>query len=440
MKKNALIKGTLILTAAGLASRLIGFFYRIFLSRMFGEEGMGIYELMNPILSLTFALCTSGIQSAISKFVAGESGPSCIANRLRILLSGMAFSGALSAGCAVLVYRGADFISVSLLLEPRCAPLLRIAALSFPVACLHSCINGYYYGIKRAGLPAICQLIEQSFRVGSVFLFWQYSTAHGIIFSINVAAVGLVIGEFASTLASLPMAWFHFTGQMPFPAPAKARYSVIMGRLFRFAAPLSANRVFLHLLGAVESARIPASLQQFGYSQTQALSIYGVFTGMAMTCIHFPGALTNSVSVLLMPLVAEADARNNLSAIRSAVFKCVRYCLLLGFVCLGMFLLTGNFLGTFLFHSELTGRFIRTLSFLCPFLYLNTTLLSILNGLGKTGATFALNMLSILTRLAFVFFAIPVFGIQGYLWGMLAGQLLVASLSFLLLRSCLRRH
>ena len=198
--------------------------------------------------------------------------------------------------------------------------------------------------------------------------------------------------------------------------------------------------MFLHLLGAVESARIPASLQQFGYSQTQALSIYGVFTGMAMTCIHFPGALTNSVSVLLMPLVAEADARNNLSAIRSAVFKCVRYCLLLGFVCLGMFLLTGNFLGTFLFHSELTGRFIRTLSFLCPFLYLNTTLLSILNGLGKTGATFALNMLSILTRLAFVFFAIPVFGIQGYLWGMLAGQLLVASLSFLLLRSCLRRH
>lgn len=439
MKKNALIKGTLILTAAGFASRLIGFFYRIFLSRMFGEEGMGIYELMNPVLSLTFALCTSGIQSAISKFVAAESGPSCVASRLRILLSGMVFSGLLSAGCAALIYRGAEFISVSLLMEPRCASLLRIAALSFPAACLHSCINGYYYGIKRAGLPALCQLIEQSFRVGSVFLFWQYSLSHSVVFSINVAAVGLVIGEFASTLASIPMAWFHFAGQLPFPAPAKARYSAIMGRLFCFAAPLSANRVLLHLLGAVESARIPASLQQFGYSQTQAISIYGVFTGMAMTCIHFPGALTNSVSVLLMPLVAEADARNNVAAIRSAILKCVRYCLLLGFFCLAAFLLTGDFLGTVLFHSELTGRFIRTLSFLCPFLYLNTTLLSVLNGLGKTGATFALSMASILTRLAFVFFAIPSFGIQGYLWGMLAGQLLVTSASFLILRSCLRR-
>ena len=95
MKKNALIKGTLILTAAGLSSRIIGFFYRIFLSRMFGEEGMGIYELMNPVLSLTFALCTSGIQSAVSKFTAGQSGPSRMADRLRILLSGMLFSGIL---------------------------------------------------------------------------------------------------------------------------------------------------------------------------------------------------------------------------------------------------------------------------------------------------------------------------------------------------------
>ena len=56
MKKNALIRGTLLLTAAGLCSRLIGFFYRIFLSRMFGEEGMGIYELINPVLALSLSL------------------------------------------------------------------------------------------------------------------------------------------------------------------------------------------------------------------------------------------------------------------------------------------------------------------------------------------------------------------------------------------------
>lgn len=434
MKRNALIKGTILLTVAGFGSRLIGFFYRIFLSRMFGAEGMGIYELMNPVLSLTFALCTSGIQSAISKFVASQPKQPGNRNRLCILLTGMAISCALSLSCAALVYQGADYIAGSFLKEPRCAPLLRIAALSIPAASIHSCINGYFYGIKKAGLPAFCQLFEQSFRVGSVFWFWNYAQHHNIAFSITVAAIGLVIGEFASTLVAIPATWIHFARQKGTAAAHRSPHLSAVRSILLFAVPLSANRVCLHLLGAVESARIPVSLQRFGYTQKQALSVYGVFTGMAMTCILFPSALTNSVSVLLMPLVAEADARQNRSAIRTAILKCIRYCLLLGLFCMIFFLLCGNFIGAFLFHNKLAGHFIRTLSFICPFLYLNTTLFSILNGLGKTGYTFLFNMSALLLRLAFVFFAIPLFGIKGFFWGMLAGQLLMASCSFLLLR------
>ncbi len=58
MYKNHLLKGALLLTAAGVFSRIIGFFYRIFLSRTFGAEQMGIYELISPVLALSFALCT----------------------------------------------------------------------------------------------------------------------------------------------------------------------------------------------------------------------------------------------------------------------------------------------------------------------------------------------------------------------------------------------
>ena len=301
MKKNALIRGTLLLTAAGLCSRLIGFFYRIFLSRMFGEEGMGIYELINPVLALSFALCTSGIQSAVSKFVASEP-ENAVRSRFRILLCGLCISGFLSVLCTLFVYQKADLIALSFLKEPRCAPLLRIAALSFPAACIHSCINGYYYGVKKAALPAFCQLFEQCFRVGSVFWFWDCAQKTGVSFSINVASVGLVIGEFASLLAALFASWLHFCRQKYVPGAFPLSMPVIASRLLRFALPLSSTRVCLHLLGAVESTRIPVSLQLAGYSSEKALSIYGVFTGMAMTCILFPGALTNSVSVLLMPL------------------------------------------------------------------------------------------------------------------------------------------
>lgn len=86
IKKNTLITGTIILTVTGLASRLIGFFYRIFLSRLFGEENMGIYQLIGPVMALVFSLSAAGLQNAISKFVAGETATHDYKASLRILL------------------------------------------------------------------------------------------------------------------------------------------------------------------------------------------------------------------------------------------------------------------------------------------------------------------------------------------------------------------
>ena len=50
-EKHPLIMGTMILTITGFLTRIIGFFYRIYLSRMFGEEGMGVYQLLSPVLA-----------------------------------------------------------------------------------------------------------------------------------------------------------------------------------------------------------------------------------------------------------------------------------------------------------------------------------------------------------------------------------------------------
>jgi len=66
MSKNTIIKGTLILTFAGLLTRLIGFFYRIFLSKALGAETLGLYQLIFPVYGICFTIYASGIQTAIS--------------------------------------------------------------------------------------------------------------------------------------------------------------------------------------------------------------------------------------------------------------------------------------------------------------------------------------------------------------------------------------
>ena len=69
-RKNTIIRGTIILTMTGFLSRFMGFFYRIFLSRTFGEEGVGLYQLIFPVYALCYSLTTAGIETAISRTVA----------------------------------------------------------------------------------------------------------------------------------------------------------------------------------------------------------------------------------------------------------------------------------------------------------------------------------------------------------------------------------
>ena len=72
IQKHPLLKSTAILTCAGMVSRIIGFFYRIFLSKTIGAEGIGIYLLLFPVQTLLFSLTSSGIQTAISRFVSAS--------------------------------------------------------------------------------------------------------------------------------------------------------------------------------------------------------------------------------------------------------------------------------------------------------------------------------------------------------------------------------
>lgn len=440
VKRHPLIMGTMILTVTGLISRIIGFYYRIYLTKLFGEEGMGIYQLLSPVLALSFSLTAAGYQTAISKFVAEHTARNKN-SMFRPLLVGLSISLPLSLLCNAVIFCFADFIGTHLLLESRTVSMLRILSFSIPLGAVHSCVNGYFYGKKKTAVPAVSQLVEQLARVGCVYFVAAYALSKGQVPTINVAVLGLTFGEFISMLVSVGAVYFtyvkdHSVSDALFPSANPLKYTSalrtctekhllpVYKSILGMALPLTANRIVLNLLQSVESVSIPARLKDFGYDTATALSVYGVLTGMAMPLIFFPNALTGSVAVLLLPIISENNALGNKEAVNKAVLRTIKYCGLLGLICMSVFGLLGNYIGIFLFDSELAGHFITTLGFICPFIYLDTTLSSILQGLGKAGSIFTMNVVSLLLRLAFVFLAIPGFGITGYLWGLLASQLL----------------
>ena len=437
LRSHPLITGTLLLTLSGLLSRLIGFFYRIFLSQKIGAEGMGIYQLTFPIHVLTISLTSSAIQTAISRFVAQAASSSCnkpgfhspacqksFATERCYLTAGLALSLSLSFSCTIFLYRFADLAAVHFLEEPRCAPLLQILALTIPFASIHACINGYFYGLKKTFVPASSQLIEQIVRVASVWLFFEISMEKHHAISLNLVIWGIVAGELAAVLFSVSFLRLN-----------KHRGSRLLAvkQIFCMSLPLSANRVLVNLLQSMEAVMIPGQLRQYGYSGSESLSVYGILTGMALPMVLFPSVLTNSVSVMLLPAIAEAQEKKEHRYILTLIKRTCFYSLLLGFGCTLLFLVLGRWMGNFLFGNDLAGTFIVILGWICPFLYLSTTLHSILNGLGKTTTTFFLNVMGLSIRIGFVLFIIPIAGIKGYLWGLLASQAMMAAGALLFL-------
>ena len=68
MKKQSLVKGTLILGAAGIIAKFLGLFFRWPLQMLIGDEGVGYYQMSYP-LYMFFIAASSGIPVAVSKMV-----------------------------------------------------------------------------------------------------------------------------------------------------------------------------------------------------------------------------------------------------------------------------------------------------------------------------------------------------------------------------------
>ena len=417
----------MILACTGLVSRIAGFFYRIFLSHAIGAEGLGLYQLILPLQGLMAALSYTGIQSALSRLIASRLALQEKKEAYFSLVTGIFAAVFFSAVTGFLLFRHADFFASTILKAPGTSDLLRLTAASIPLCAIHSCIDSYYYARKKASVPAAVQLSEQAVRIGATYILYLIFLSEDRPVTAMIAAGGSLAGEAAASLISLLMVSFHF-GNHPVKEKTSVKIFPLIKDLFTLSFTISLNRILLTLLGSIEAVLIPQMLIRCGMTSSEALKIYGIFTGMALPLLLFPSTLTTSAAVMLMPSVARMDALGDQKQIRHVTDQTFFLCMFLGFLCGSGFFLFGPFLGTLLFHSKTAGTYIRYLSFICPFLYTNTMLASILQGLGRPGGCLIHSAAGILIRIFSVVFMIPAIGIRGYFYGIFLGELLLSLL------------
>lgn len=450
-KQSALLRGTLLLTATGLITRFIGFFYRIYLSNTLGAELLGIYQLIFPVFGICFTIYGSGIQTAISKVVSENR-----ARGTKILSAGMSLSILFALCLTFLLTFSCKLTAEYFLNEPRCAESLRYLALLFPFCGISACIHGYCYGIGKPFLPATSQLVEQLARIISLIIFVLVYPL-----SCELAVMALVAGEVGGCLYCLigvrvlQKRLITVTGPSsdnassaissntvspdavslnalspnaaisPVATSSRNEHFEPTKELLRISTPLTMNRLLVSLLHSFEASLVPLFLRNGGFSRSEALSTFGIITGMTMAFLMFPGTLTNSLSVLLLPSISSTVAAGRTAKLKQDISVTTKYSLLLGLFACFYFFFFGKPLGLLVFHEERAGIYLAQLSILCPVLYVSTTFSSILNGLGKITQNLITTIAGLSLRLVLFAVWIPSHQVTGYLMSLILSQIVI---------------
>ncbi len=426
MSKNTLVISTLILTLASFITRIFGFIFRIYMSNVLGAEALGLYQLVFPIYMLAWTISSAGISVAVSQLVATETGKGQSGNALRIARMAVFISVFIGCVISVVLYLFASPIAVSIIHEPRIILSLKILSACIPFMAASTSIKGYFYGKQEMAKPAISQIIEQSVRMVTIYLFTGFFISKGLEYACALGVLGMSLGEIISFFYSYISYKKHISKTLVSRA-LLSRYKAL-NVLATCAVPLTLNRIITSILHSAENILIPIKLQEFGLTNHQALSVYGQFTGMTMPLIFFPSVITASLATALIPAVSHAKAARKQDQLQFTVSKTIQFTLLIGIGATALFMSLPHEIAKVIYNQPAVGNMLYTLSFICPFFYLQSTLLGVLNGLGRQFETVTSSILGSIICITIIYFAVPYKGVIGFIAALIISSSLVTIL------------
>lgn len=423
MSKQTIIKGTLILTITGILTKCLGFYNRIFLTRLIGVKELGTYQLIFPLYILGISFCCQGIATTITKHVSYLLGKKNLPGTIHALRLGVCLSFVLSLLVSGCFFYGCDFITIHILKNTDCRVLLKLLSPAVPFVAIKACINAFFIGYEKPIFSGSCQLIEQIIRIGSVY-FLAISYMQNQV-DAKTAVCGVVIGEMGATLYALSCYILFRRKQKKInELKTVTKKHSLMIPMIKDIVPITSNNLIFTLFSSFEAIILPTFLFRYYNNADTSMEMYGIITGIVIPFLLFPATITNSLSTMLLPSISYACAKRDTEAIKKALVSSALFCIMLGsFACI-LYILFGKPLCTFAFKSTEAGTLLQLMGFLCPFIYLSTTLSSVMNGIGYATQNLIYNILGISMRILCIIFFVPHFGIHAYICGMFCGYLL----------------
>ncbi len=159
-KENFVIQGT-ILAAAGIIVRLIGILYRVPMTNIIGDEGMGYYSTAFNVYNIMLILSSYSLPLAVSKMVAARLAKGQYRNMNRVLRAALVYATVVGGLACFITWNFAGFFATTLFNTPFCVYALRTLAPTIWIMAYLGVLRGYFQGHGTMIPTAISQILEQ---------------------------------------------------------------------------------------------------------------------------------------------------------------------------------------------------------------------------------------------------------------------------------------
>ncbi len=294
--KKELIKGAAWIALGGFIAKLIGALYRIPLTNIIGGRGLGLYQMVYPAYCLLLTVSATGIPSSIAKLTAerigkGESPKPLFSKAMKLFLTVGLVGSLVMAAVAPFLSHAQGSEEVLFGYYALAPSVLLVSAISV--------LRGYFQGRNRMFPTALSEVTEQVVKVG-FGLFFAYRYRDNIPKAVVFLLLSVSLAEVVA-LALLLLLYRRSKGKRE----GKEGGRVATKHILRLSIPVTFCSILIPLSSLLDSVLVPRLLKSYA---EDALTLYGLFSGGAITVVNLPVSVCYGIAAATIPAVARAKA------------------------------------------------------------------------------------------------------------------------------------
>lgn len=333
---------------------------------------------------------------------------------------------------SIIFFTNSSFIVEKCLHKKVGKSIVYLIAIAFPMISISSSISGYFTAVRKVYKSIIANFLEYLAKIIITIILLRNHLPYGNVENI---CYSLILGDVLSEIFSFTYNIFVFTFDSTLKkCTYQKKNTCHLYKILRILLPICFTSYIKSGLSSFKQLIIPSGLEKNGLNCTKALSEYGSINGMAMPIVIFPATCLNAISILIIPEISRLYIKKDYIKIKKYSKKILTYTLIFSILLSIVFFILGNKLGFIFYKDENIGNYIKILSFIIPFMYIDIIIDTILKGLDAQVSSMFINIADLLFSISFILFFIPKFGINGFIASIFFSEFLNFTLSLIKLK------